>query len=162
MNLPKRKHTRLKGYDYGQAGAYFVTVCTRGKKCTLGKICVGPDDHIGPHVCLTRLGKMVEQALISVPDIHPNVTVRYVIMPNHFHAVFSIENGPMRSSGPTLGMIVRGLKTTVSRSVGHSVWQDSYYEHVVRNEEDLLRVLNYMDNNPARWAEDLFYNAQES
>ncbi len=49
MSLPNRKHIRLKEYDYGQPGAYFITVCTRDKECTLGRICVGPDALIGPY-----------------------------------------------------------------------------------------------------------------
>ena len=165
MNLPRRKHIRLKDYDYSQAGAYFITVCTHDKKCILGQICVGPDDLIGPHIRLTQLGKCLEQALMSAACVHSNVAVQYCIMPNHFHAVITLSkstDGPMGSSGPTLGRIVRGIKTTVSRLAGYSVWQDNYYEHVVRNEDDLLRVLDYMENNPVRWAEDEYFIAQES
>lgn len=165
MTLPSRKHARLKDYDYSQPGAYFITVCTRDKKCTLGQVCVGPDALIGPHIKLTQLGGCLEQALMSVNSVHSNVAVQYCIMPNHFHAVLTISevvNGPMGSSGPTLGGVVRGIKTTVSRTVGYSVWQDNYYEHVVRNEEDLLRILDYMASNSACWAEDKYYIAQES
>lgn len=160
MTLPIRKHTRLKDYDYSQPGAYFVTVCTLEKRCTLGQVCVGPDALIGPYMQLTRLGQCLEQAIISTRTVYPCVTVEYVIMPNHFHAVFTfskIENGPMGASGPTLGMVVRGIKTKVTRWAGHPVWQESYYEHVVRNEEDYLCIQEYMQNNPARWAEDEYY-----
>ena len=154
MTLPARKRLRLKGYDYSQPGSYFVTVCTLDKKCTLGKVCVGPDALIGPRVHLTALGEKLNQVIAETPKAYPNVDVQYIIMPNHFHAVFVLRgNGPMGSSGPTLGMIVRGIKMGVTRWAGYSVWQDGYYEHIIRNDEDCLRVLAYMRNNPARWLE---------
>lgn len=68
----------------------------------------------------------------------------------------------MPSSGPTLGMVVRGIKTKVTRTIGWSIWQKNFYDHIIRGEEDYLRIRNYIDTNPARWAEDKYYIAQES
>ena len=85
-------------------------------------------------------------------------------MPNHIHFVVSIgaPNGSMWASTPTksLGSLVRSFKTLVSKAVGKTIWQRNYYEHVIRNEADYLRIRQYMADNPAYWAEDEYY--QES
>lgn len=68
----------------------------------------------------------------------------------------------MRALGPTLGMIVRSIKTRVSRACGRSIWQEEFYDHVVRNYDDCLQICAYIQTNPARWAENEYYHAQES
>ncbi len=162
-----RKSLRLKRFDYGGAGYYFVTFCTKGRKMLLSHIrlsAVGPDAFIGPSVELTDLGRLVEEAVQSAVCVYSNVDIpQYVIMPNHVHLVVQItENGPMGASGPTLGMIVRGIKTKVTRTLGRSIWQEKFYDHIIRSEADFLRIRNYIDTNPAWWAEDKYYIAQES
>ena len=96
----RRKQLRLCGYDYTQAGAYFVTVCTKDRKHILGSI-VGADDHIGPYTSLSSIGKVVDQYTRTIPGID-----RYVIMPDHVHMILlvsgtNITEGPMWSSAPT-------------------------------------------------------------
>ena len=88
----------------------------------------------------------------------------YVIMPNHLHMIVRIsgETGGA-SPSPTLYDVVRVLKsltTRLSRSrLGDlPLWQRGYYEHVIRGEKDYLEIWNYIDTNPARWAEDRYYS----
>ena len=152
--LPERKDLRLKEYDYA-AGWYFVTICTAGRKCIFGHV-VGGDAHIAPQMALSTYGKTVEQYIKTISGIDS-----YVIMPNHVHFVVSIgaENGSMWASTPTktLGSLVRSFKTMVTKAIGEKIWQRYYYDHVIRNEADYLRIRQYMDNNPAQWAEDVYY-----
>ncbi|MGN0984969.1 MAG: transposase [Candidatus Enterenecus sp.] len=158
-----RKRLRLEGYDYAGSGGYFVTFCTKDREELLSDIRVGPDALIGPQVELTPCGKLVEEAILGAAETYPNVEIPcYAIMPNHVHLLVMIENGPMGASGPTLGMVVRSIKTRATRTMGSPIWQEKFYDHVIRNYDDYLRVWNYIDTNPARWAEDEYYTAQES
>ena len=153
--LPQRRSLRLPEYDYGANGAYFVTVCTEGKRCILGHV-VGGDAHIAPHTVLSQYGRIVEQYIKTIPGIDA-----YAIMPNHVHFVVSIgmEHGPMWASAPTqtLGSRVRSFKTLVTKAAGQKIWQRNYYDHVIRTEADYLRIWQYVDENPACWAENEYY-----
>ena len=172
MEHPKRKHIRLKNYDYSQNGVYFVTICTEERRNILSEILcpVGPDALIGPQVRLSGIGHVVENHLLRTETAYPSVKIEhYVIMPNHIHILMTLGNGPMGASGPTDGMltgnprkpsvpqIVRALKGLVTRELGRSVWQTGYYAHIIRDDNDLLIHWQYIDQNPARWAEDEYY-----
>ena len=162
--MKKRKHPRLRGYDYGQPGAYFITMCTRNRQRILSRVCVGPDALIGPHVELTDLGRLTDEAVRSAERAYSNVKIPYyVIMPNHVHLMIVITaDGPMGASGPTMGTVVRSIKTKVSRTVGKSVWQAGSFDHIIRNEDDYLQICSYIESNPARWAEDEYYCGNSS
>ena len=150
---------RLAGYDYSQPGAYFITVCTKDRKCLLSTI-VGADDHIGPHTNLTYTGKIVEKYTKTIPGIG-----LYVIMPNHVHMILHVSSkvagdGPMWSSAPTdtkVQNLVRSWKTLITKELGVSIWQRSYYDHVIRDEQDYRMIGEYIIGNPGKWAEDKYY-----
>ncbi len=163
-----RRSIRLAGYDYAQTGAYFITVCTHGHKCVLGRI-----GHGQMH--LNGFGRIVEREWRRIERLRENVRLgAYVVMPNHFHGVvFIAENGegtarraptpegfgvPVRGSLPT---ILRSFKSAVTRQInatrstpGAPVWQRSYHEHVIRNEKDLDRIREYIMTNPEQWPFD--------
>ena len=174
---PQRRDPRLKSWDYGQNGAYFITVCTKNRDLTLGTI-VGGDAHIAPRVRLTALGELARGYLRSVPGI-----LKFVVMPNHVHFIVALENGPMRAPPPmrtgaepeggpmwasaptgadakpavTIPKLVRSYKTLVTKACGAPVWQRGYHDHVIRGEEDFLRVWTYIDHNPLKWELDEYY-----
>ena len=111
MSLPKRKHPRLKQYDYSEPGAYFITVCTKNKAHILSRIVVdlpssvGRDALIPPRVQLLPAGKIVDDLIRRTETVYDNVTVdAYVIMPNHLHILFHIHapgnGGGMGASPP--------------------------------------------------------------
>ena len=158
MEAPKRKHIRLKNYDYSQNGAYFVTICTAGRREILSEVIpfVGPDAPIGPHVRFTEIGAVAEKYILRTEMVYSGVKIeRYVIMPNHIHILLQLTGGgPMGASGPTIPQIVKGLKGMVTRELGASVWQRGYYDHIIRDDNDFLACWTYIDQNPARWAED--------
>lgn len=135
MELPKRKPNRLNDYDYSQNGAYFITICTHNRECILSRIPVGAD-IIRPHkIELLKYGKFVDESINQIPLHYDGIFVdNYVIMPNHIHLIIRIEqhNGRMISA-PT---VVAGMKRYVSKQIGKSIWQKSFYDHIIRDEED--------------------------
>ena len=157
MNLPKRKHPRLKNYDYSQNGCYFVTVCVKDKKRLLGRVNVGRDAHIPPQTELSEIGKVAEKYIQNIDSVYDNVTVEnYVIMPNHIHFLFLFyeepyNNGGMRASRPTLHTVIRSFKTMVTKDIGYSIWQDSYYDRIIEEEKGYLEAWQYIDENPLKW-----------
>lgn len=167
MMLPKRKAARLKGYDYCQPGAYFVTICAKGRRCLFGSIppsSVGVDARIDPRagvpVVLSPLGRTVQKYLRMIPGV-----TAYVVMPNHLHCLIVIPgsgNGrPMPASAPTISQRVRTFKGRVAHETGCCVFQRSFYDHIVRSEAEYREIHEYILTNPARWAMDTFYTEGE-
>ncbi len=146
MELPQRKRIRLHDYDYSTNGAYFITVCTKNRMKILSEI-VGDDAHIVPQVVLSDLGKIVENYIRSIPGID-----KYVIMPDHIHMIIKID-GTMRASSPTkdIPQIVKSFKILVTKSIGFSIFQRQYFDHVVRGPQDYEEIWHYIDENPIRW-----------
>ncbi len=155
MAFYNRKQNRLAGYDYSQNGAYFITVCIKDKKCLLGKI-VGGDAYIAPKILLSEYGKTVEKYICGIKGLH-----KYIIMPNHIHMIIFIcnEEGTMRASSPTqsIPQLIKSFKTLITKEIGFSVWQRSYYDHIIRDDADYEAIWGYIENNPLKWKEDRFY-----
>ena len=165
---PSRRSLRLREYDYTNAGGYFVTVCTRGRVCCLGEVC---DAEMRPNA----EGAIVREVLLGLPCRYPRIAVdACVVMPNHLHAIVILldEVGRFSSSeraglrpAPTgrvsLSEVVRALKSFSARGInglrgttGIPVWQRGYHEHIVRDDGDLRRIRQYIEENPTRWEFD--------
>ena len=161
MDQPKRKPNRLSSYDYDREGAYFITICTQDRKCLLSKI-VG-DDALGvPENRLTDMGKIVEKYIQSGNRMDRVTVQKYVIMPNHMHMLLTVgmDSGTPRASSPTNAVIPRfvaSLKRFSNMEIGSNIFQRSYHDHVIRNQQDYLKIWEYMDNNPKKWELDCFY-----
>jgi putative transposase len=162
MDLPKRKPNRLKGYDYSQSGAYFITICVKDRQKLLGKI-VGGDAFIAPHTRLSKYGMVVDKYIRRTKGID-----KYVIMPNHIHMIIIInswvsgtiyDNGTMRASSPTqsIPQLVKSLKILITKKIGFSLFQRSYHDHIIRNEKEYKQIWEYIDTNPLKWEEDKYY-----
>ena len=167
-----RRSIRLRGYDYAQPGAYFVTIATHEKQSMFGEVEDG-------QMRLNEAGRMIERWQAELTNKFPSVeTDEYVVMPNHFHGIVAIVGADLRVRpdpgapiiegahiGAPLPEIVQWFKTMTTNEYIRGVkrhgwapfqgrlWQRNYYEHVVRNEEDLEDVRQYIVGNPARWAE---------
>ncbi len=149
MELPQRKPNRIPEYDYSQNGAYFITICTQDRKKILSQI-VGDDAHIVPE----PFGTVVEKYIRNVPEIE-----KYVIMPDHIHMIIRLDNGSMWASTPTdakpqhnrISNIVRSIKVLVAKEIGEPIFQRSYYDHVIRNQQDYDEIWEYIENNPRKW-----------
>lgn len=147
--LPKRKQMRLKDYDYSQNGCYFVTICINNRREVLPRI-VGDDDlGVPKQIELKPYGKAVEKYIISIGTAYQNVTVEnYVVMPNHIHILIMIDNyGTPRSSSPTLGNIISAFKKYTNSECGISIWQRSYYDHIIRNQKEYEGAWEYIEYN---------------
>ena len=102
----------------------------------------------------------MDKYINSVNTVYENVEVmNYVIMPNHFHIIIKIENGGVGAPRPTVNEIIKGIKSLTARETGQSVFQTSFYDHIIRDEDDYLTKAQYIENNPAKWTEDKYYNS---
>ena len=161
MDLPKRKQIRLRSYDYSAPGAYFVTICTRDRRCMLSRITVGAAISRPPDVKLSGYGEIVDRAIRNIPSVYSHVSVdHFVIMPNHVHLILRIHGGEdgRMISAPTVSTVVGQMKRWASKQAKTQLWQKSYHEHVIRGEEDYRQIWEYIDTNPAKWAEDRYYS----
>ena len=176
MDLPKRKQIRLPDYDYSAPGAYFVTICTSDRRCIQSDVVVGDGVLDVPNVRLSPYGKIVAETLQELEKTYAWLALdRYVIMPNHIHLLLRMEDfgpsrtpaptretegGPPRASAPTnsrLAALISTMKRFTNKRCGAQLWQRSYHEHVIRNEEDYRQICEYIDTNPTKWAEDRYY-----
>ena len=159
MELPKRKSTRLKGYDYGTPGAYFVTICTHNRKCILGNI-VGEGLRALPQNIMMPIGNEIEKSIQFINKNYTSVHVdKYVIMPNHIHLIV-VLNDSGGHGNPPLQNIIGQLKSYTTDKFGNVLWQRSYHDHIIRGEEDYKKIWDYIDTNVIRWKEDCFYNEE--
>jgi putative transposase len=192
--MPANSHTRhrrsirLKGYDYTQAGAYFVTICTHNRECRFGEVVDGK-------ITLNTFGKIVDHQWRQIPRFFPNTALdEFFAMPNHFHGIVMItadddivgakhprsriwmdlsegNRGCFAPTGPSerphgtiqgsLAAIIQNFISITTRKINRirktpdqKLWQRNYFEHIIRNENELNRIREYIQNNPLKWAED--------
>jgi REP element-mobilizing transposase RayT len=147
-NLPVRKKIRLKYYDYSQENMYFITICVKDRLEILGKI---EEDN---HIKLTKEGNIVKQNIYRLEEIYKNIIVdEYIVMPNHLHILILINY----KDGITISKIIKHLKTNISREIKYSIWQKSFYEHIIRNEKEYLKIKEYIKNNVINWRTDKYF-----
>jgi REP element-mobilizing transposase RayT len=178
MKSIKQKHhrrsIRLKGYDYSQSGAYFITICTQNKKYLFGKIA---DNEMQ----LNDAGEIIDKWWLELKNKFNNIELdEYVIMPNHFHGIICINTmqsnniGDIIQQGEHIGsplhkMIqwfktmttneyIRGVKSDKFPSFEKSLWQRNYYEHIIRAENELYTISQYIYNNPYNWRTDELFS----
>lgn len=158
-----RRSIRLKGYDYSQAGCYFVTICVQMRECLFGEIGTG-----GLH--LHDAGLMLEDWWSRLPNKYAGVeTDAFIVMPNHIHGILVFnppEGSLVRECAADLGNVVSWFKTMTTNAYIRGVkefdwprfqgtlWQRNYYEHIIRTEDELDSIREYIGNNPAQWASD--------
>ena len=163
MELPKRKPTRLKDYDYSSPGAYFVTICTQDRKQILSKISiVGEGLRALPKNELTPIGSVVEKSICYIDNLYENFKIdKYVIMPNHIHIILFVRNnGSSGTSTPTVKQhsavpaFVSTFKRFSNKEIGENIWQRYYYDHIIRNKHDYEEISKYIHENPLKWQYD--------
>ena len=161
LDPPKRKQNRLRGYDYGRAGYYFITICANQRAelfweassmRSVGAACGRPP--------LSITGLCVQEEIRNLTQIYDALTVdKYVIMPNHIHMILRIHppTSGRPQAAPTIARAINQFKGAASRKAGFPIWQKSYHDHIIRDEADYRRIWEYIDNNPAKWREDCYY-----
>ena len=151
MTLPTRKHPRLKNYDYGQCGCYHITICTKNRIPILSKVIPAKTAAERPTLQLTPIGSVVERYISQIPTVYAGLQpLKYAIMPNHVHLLLFLETDAQAD----VTTVVRSLKRLVSKEVGKSIWQESFYDVVIRNDIMFQCEWAYIDQNPDKWAED--------
>jgi putative transposase len=168
----RRSHLRLTGFDYSQAGAYFVTVCAKGRKNLFGHV-------VKEKIELNIYGGLVQRCWEDLPNKYSFIKLdRFVMMPNHMHGIilivgagfprpvdpFAAEGGgetPPLQKQPSLSQIMGYFKYQSAKKInelraapGDKIWQRSFYEHVIRDDESLNRIREYIATNPRRWSLD--------
>jgi REP element-mobilizing transposase RayT len=164
--------TRLKGWDYGKNGYYFVTICTKNRIPYLGNV-------INGKVELSEIGKIALDELQKTPEIRKDMNVtlgEFVIMPNHIHCIIIIGENEYNNNrgdamhgvstnkfGPqskNLPSIIRGFKSAVTKRAKiinpDFSWQPNYYEHIIRDEKSFKTISEYIINNPLKWNNDKY------
>lgn len=165
-NIHHRRSIRLKGYDYSQAGLYFITICCNRKGNPLwlpfGKI-------ENKEMILNDAGKMIETEWVALITRFQNIELHeYIVMPNHFHGILQIVGetaGATKTIGDMMGAFksittveyIRGVKTLGWQRFDGKLWQRNYYENIIRDEQAYQNISNYVINNPAKWNEDKFF-----
>ena len=152
-NLPKRKPIRIEDYDYSSPGAYFITVCTTNREKILwsgrrGELCSPAN------VPLSNIGIIVDNEIKKLNSVYDAVWVdKYCIMPDHIHMILFInadEDG-RQIAAPTISTVIGHMKRWVSMELGHSIWQKSFIDRVIRNEKGYQAIWEYIENNPRKW-----------
>ncbi len=179
MDLPKRKATRLKGFDYSSQGVYFITICTKDRKCILSEI-VGTGVLDCPQNTYSEYGKIADKYICQMNNFYKNISVdKYIIMPNHIHLLITVkssgqsrtsDNGQSRTPVPTddvrfnanstISGFVGTFKRFCNKEYGENIWQSRFHDHIIRGENDYLKIWNYIDTNICKWEADCFYTGQ--
>ena len=153
--LPKRTSMRLQTFDYGTAGAYFVTICTKDRECILSQVTNEP-----PFLNLSQYGEIVEVWISKIEQKYSEIKVdRYVIMPDHIHLLlFVMRDTEKQYHVPVVESVIGWFKYQVSKeinrmrgSAGEKFFQRSFYDHVVRDREDYVNICKYIQQNPLKW-----------
>ncbi len=179
MSYDPQKHhrhsIRLKEYNYTQPGAYFITICTKGRQCLFGNV-------VQWEMQLNFLGYIAFKCWQTIPDHFPHIELdTFVVMPNHIHGILIITDNPVgtmhclalkqhsEDNTEKFGKPVRGsistvigsYKSVVSKRIniiwqtkGQSIWQRNFYEHIGREQKSIDHIREYIVNNPQSWADD--------
>ena len=161
---PQRKRMRVKGLDYSKQGAYFITICTHNRQPLFGEIVW---DHSVGATLRGRPNKpdrMIEKWLLEIENKFPNTEIdEYVIMPDHIHAILFFTGdhtgSPLQDivdwfKTMTTNEYIRGVKEGIYEPYNKSFWQRSYFDHMIRNQDDLYETRKYIINNPRAWYYD--------
>ncbi|MBN2367040.1 MAG: transposase [Calditrichaeota bacterium] len=174
MSLYKNKYriesSRLKGWDYSSPGNYFITICTKNRKCLLG-------DVVNGKIVLSEMGKIVENYWREIPNHFNGIILdEFVIMPNHVHGIISIVETPKLGvstitgdtrNSPHIGIIINQFKRICTIRIrtsnpGISVWQSRFHDHIIRDRNELTRIRQYIINNPDNCEKDDYYRTKVS
>ncbi len=158
MDLPSRKQNRLECFDYGEKGCYFVTLCTYNRQPLFEiEAAVGNDLCVVP----SKQNQIIHNWIKETENKYKNVRFdKYVIMHDHLHFIINITEQHAGCSLPdimkffktmTTNEYIKGVKNRDLPPFKNKIWQKSYYDHVIRNQEDYNETWEYIENNPKKW-----------
>lgn len=145
---PARKIIRLNDLYYTKKGMYFITICTKNRIEILGQI---KDKDIK----LTKEGKITRKLTQEIEKIFDNITINeYIIMPNHVHMIIEIKE---EKENVSIVKIIKKYKSNISQRLGYSIWQKSYYDHIIRDEKEYYIIKKYIQDNIINWKKDRYF-----
>lgn len=180
QNKYRSESARAQWWDYGNEGAYFITICTKNREHLFGEI-------INGIMHLSHLGVLADVLWHEIPHHSPNVKLgAFVVMPNHIHGILIlngnvgtlsssslsqppnpetiIKNQQMANISPqsgTVSAIIRGYKSAITKHANRlgieNGWQPRFHDHIIRNEIEYQRIHNYIVNNPVKWEKDTLF-----
>ena len=184
-NPKNRKKTRLEGYDYNISGMYFLTLCAKNRAHLFSRI-AGCGISDAPSIELSDYGKCIDNSLIYINDHRQDLLINhYVIMPIHVHLLVTIKSHKDDDNGTfgnralpndvsktyqedndannelalkAIPKLISSLKRYTNKTSQVDLWQNGYYDHIIRDEQDYLIHWKYIVDNPAKWAEDKYYD----
>ncbi|TGD77148.1 transposase [Hymenobacter wooponensis] len=162
--------TRLAGYNYGQSGAYFITICTKNRQPYFGTLEVPNGSWDNAFLRSTTLGLKAAECWAAIPQFASFVRLdAFILMPDHLHGVLIFDkedSAPLASDydnrfGPqsgNLASVLRGFKSAVTTYARHHdlefQWQARFHDRVIRNETELEKIRHYIVTNPTRWEKE--------
>ena len=158
---------RLQGYDYGSNGMYYVTICTKNREHYFGEIVTTVETGNCPSLQPTIIGNIANQYWTEIPKHYPFVELdEFVIMPNHIHGILFFNKPDYNEWKPNqfgvqsknLGAVIRGFKSTTKRYANDNKiefeWQARFHDHIIRDEQSLHNIRQYIVDNQSKWADD--------
>ncbi len=156
MDTKNRKLNRLESFDYGEAGCYFVTLCTHCRQVLFQM----ENPTVGNGLCAVP-NRIIHKWVAETQNKFSNIKIdKYVVMPDHLHLLVSIQQRDAGHSLPdvmrffktmTTNEYIRGVKQGLLPVFDGKLWQKSYYDHVIRNQQDYNEIWEYIENNPTKW-----------
>ena len=148
MSYYNRKSPRISNYDYSNPNYFFITICAHHRKCLFGTV-----SELNP------IGKIVRDHIIQIPGHYQHIRIdKYVVMPNHIHLILCLPAGGNNDARQVIGQFKSGVTRAIRAHFPNmQVWQRSFHDHVIRNDEDYRRIWNYIDGNPLCWEKDCFF-----
>ena len=158
-NKYRIESTRLKGYDYSSPGAYFITIKTAKGESFFG-------DIENKKMVLNETGKTATEYWKKIPDHFPYVILdEYIFMPDHFHGIIFLDEYKTLQKRQPVGVIINQFKRTCTIQIRKSEinfkWQSRFHDHVIRNENELDRIRQYIIDNPKNWKSGDEFNSDE-
>ena len=171
-----RKQVRLKTYDYSSNGYYFITICSKDRQNIFCQISqnidnpvvtgLAPVNNENINIKLSKTGTIINDQWHKIPDQFENIDIdEFVIMPNHIHGIIIVNKKSEASPDTTISNIIGSFKSKSSieylkyikqnnKNISGKIWQRSFYDHIIRNEESLKSIREYIRYNPSTWDKD--------
>ena len=171
-SMIRRTSNRLKGWDYASVSAYFVTLVVKDRACIFGDVI---DGEMWP----SPIGSVIDESWLWLGEQYDHLKLdAYIVMPNHLHGIVmideddealnigienavAIQSKPIPKKRKPLGRLIGAFKTVSTKRInelnstpGASIWQRGFYDRIIRNEQELESVREYILGNPAKWDED--------
>ena len=156
---PQRRSPRHQEYDYSTIGAYFLTICTHQKVNLLCEIVGG---NMKPNAAGTRVAYWWNELQLHYFEV---ATDYFVVMPNHVHGIMMLDHDGGVSIPDVIGWYktmttnayIRGVKEQNWFQFDGKVWQRSFYARIIRDDNELGTIREYIRLNPSRWERDLHH-----